>query len=262
MTDLSRLKLVCVFATLFVSSSLTSAVDAQKGFQLIHSFTGAPDGSIPTYVMQGSDGNFYGTTAQGGANGYGAIFEINEAGTESILYSFQGGTQGAAPQGIVRDSLGNFWGTALSGGAYGFGVLFKFAQDGYAVRHSFAGYPSDGASPVGPPLLASDGNIYGITQEGGDVSCEIGPNIGCGVVFAFNTFAGYEGIVHNFAGWPTDGAFPAYLILDGNGEFLGTTTLGGTTNCANDTPGCGTVFKVSSSGQEAILHSFTGADGD
>lgn len=250
-------------AAVFVFSTLISASAQSKGFSLLYTFTGSPDGSAPNYLIQTADGTFYGTTFSGGAYGYGTVFEIDSTGTETIVYSFQGTTDGSGPQGVVLDSLGNIWGTTQSGGADGYGTLFKIAGDGFAVRHSFAGYPLDGEDPIGPPVMDAAGNLYGITQGGGNGSCEIGPFEGCGMVFAFNTFSGYEGVVHNFTGWPTDGASPAALVINSKGDLYGTTALGGTTDCTNDTPGCGIVYKLSSTGKESILHSFTGSpDGD
>jgi uncharacterized repeat protein (TIGR03803 family) len=257
-----RLSLVLI-VLITVSALMTVSAEA-KGFRLLYTFSGSTDGSGPTYMVQASDGNFYGTTYSGGAYGYGTVFKIDNKGKEAVLYSFQGSADGSAPQGVVMDSIGNLWGTTQNGGTYGFGTLFKIAPDGHAVWHSFQGYPGDGAGPVGPPILDQNGNLYGITMQGGNGSCQIGSWQGCGVVYALDTFSGYVGIVHNFQGWPTDGAIPAALILGSKGGFFGTTSLGGTTNCTNNTPGCGIVFKISSTGKEVILHSFTGAshDGD
>ena len=190
-------------------------------------------------------------------------FKIDSKGNETVIYSFQGGRDGYSPQGVVVDKIGNIWGTTEWGGTYGLGTFFKIASDGHAVRHNFEGYPTDGAQPVGQPVLMESGDLYGITATGGNGSCSFGSNQGCGVVFAFNNSSGYEGIVHNFTGWPTDGASPA-MILESKGELFGTTSIGGTTDCSNDTPGCGVVFKLTTTGEETILHSFKGSpkDGD
>jgi uncharacterized repeat protein (TIGR03803 family) len=83
-------------------------------------------------LLQGSDGNFYGTTAVGGAYGFGTLFEITPAGVLTTLYSFQGNSTGQTPpDGIYPVSLvvgsdGTFYGTTGGGGANGAGTVFKF----------------------------------------------------------------------------------------------------------------------------------------
>jgi hypothetical protein len=92
-----------------------------------------------------------------------------------------------------------------NGGAYNSGTIFKLASDGYAVRHSFAGYPTDGAKPLAPPIIDAVGDIYGTTLAGGNGACTFGSFQGCGIVFVVNS-AGDEGTLHNFEGWPTEDA--------------------------------------------------------
>ncbi len=96
--------------------------------------------------MQGSDGNFYGTTEDGGANYVGTVFKITPSGTLTTLYSFAG-SDGANPQaGLVQGSDDNFYGTAISGGANNEGTVFKVTPSGtLTTLYSFAG--SDGAYP-------------------------------------------------------------------------------------------------------------------
>jgi uncharacterized repeat protein (TIGR03803 family) len=114
---------------------------------------------------------------------------------------------------------------------------------------------------TGPLVRDRAGNLYGTTQSGGDLQCiplEQSQR-GCGTVYKL-TPGGRETILHSFTGAPTDGASPfAGVTLDSQGNLYGTTRIGGT-ECPGS--GCGTVYKISPSGAETVLHSFTGgADG-
>jgi uncharacterized repeat protein (TIGR03803 family) len=192
---------------------------------MLYSFTGGADGKAPSTLIQGSDGNFYGTTSGGGATGYGTLFKITPAGVETVLYSFTNDGRGSiTPSALVQGSDGNFYGTALDGGTHG--TVFKITPAGVeTVLYSFMG-GSDGAAP-NTLMTGSDGNFYG-TTSGQDTT-------GNGTVFEI-TPAGVETVLHSFAGGATDGAGPNVLIRGGDGSFYGTTASGGT----NDT---GTVFK-------------------
>ena len=98
----------------------------------LYSFTDGNDGGFPTAgLVQGSDGNFYGTTESGGTNGFGTVFKINTNGTLTTLYSFTGGNDGSEPQaGLVQGSDGNFYGTTSVGGTGGAGTCFESAPTG------------------------------------------------------------------------------------------------------------------------------------
>lgn len=95
-----------------------SAQTAQaQTYTVLHSFTGGLDGAAPHQIIQGSDGNFYGTSAYGGAYGHGNVFEMDPSGTLNVLYSFTGGADGCRPQGpIFRDSNGDLYGTTYQCG--------------------------------------------------------------------------------------------------------------------------------------------------
>jgi uncharacterized repeat protein (TIGR03803 family) len=124
----------------------------------------------------------------------------------------------------------------------------------YSVVYSFAGTPNDGSDPTAGTLLDPQGNLYGTTYAGGTA--------GYGTVFKIDT-TGKETVLHNFAGvGGGDGANPyAGLVLDAQGNLYGTTVNGGDPSCR--TGGCGTVFKVDTTGNETVLDSFhvAGADG-
>jgi uncharacterized repeat protein (TIGR03803 family) len=118
-------------------------------------------------LIQGNDGNFYGTTTAGGANGEGTVFKISSA-VETLLYSFAGGSDGATPFApLLQGSDGNFYGTTTDGGANGEGTVFKISSAGVeTVLHAFTG-GSDGENPYAALIQGSDGNFYGTTNGGG-----------------------------------------------------------------------------------------------
>jgi uncharacterized repeat protein (TIGR03803 family) len=138
---------------------------------VLYSFAGGSDGAHPyAGLIQGGDGNFYGTTYQGGTSGDGAVFKVTPSGTETILYSFVGGSSdGANPEaGLTQGSDGNLYGNTYLGGASNLGTVFKLTPTGTeTVLHSFAGGSSDGANPSANLIQSSDGNLYGSTGAGG-----------------------------------------------------------------------------------------------
>jgi uncharacterized repeat protein (TIGR03803 family) len=211
---------------------------------VLHSFAiGPADGSAPqAALIQGSDGNWYGTTRGGGASGNGALFKITPAGVETVFYSFAGATDGNQPQGaLTLGGDGNFYGTTSGGGTSNSGGIVKITPVGIeTVVYSFnSGF--EGQVPVGL-TQGSDGNFYGITSNGG--------TSGNGTVFKI-TPGGVETALYSFAGGITDGRYPASLTQGSDGNFYGTTALGGTSNE-------GTVFKITPAGVETLLYSFAG----
>ena len=219
---------------------------------VIHDFDVNPDGLNPAAsVVQGSDGNFYGTTRNGGTSNLGTVFKITPAGVETVLYSFAGGTtDGSRPTAaLIQGSDGNFYGTTSGGGSRGAGTVFSITPAGVeTVLYSFGdGGTADGSTPNAALILGSDGNFYGTTTDGGPPTN--GSPIGEGTVFRI-TPAGVETVLHLFGGGAADGSNPnAALILGSDGNFYGTTTYGGT-------HASGTVFKITPAGIETVLYSF------
>jgi len=170
-------------------------------------------------------GNFYGTSAGGGASncgsGYscGTIFKIDAKGNETILHSFAGGSDGDNPQAaLIRDEEGNLYGTTSAGGTVGFGTVFKLNPSNVlTVLHSFAG--TDGANPSAALVRDSAGNLYGTTYDGGDSSCGY-LGSGCGAVFRLDPNGNYS-LLHTFTG-NSEGAFSTgSLLLDAEGNLYG-----------------------------------------
>lgn len=233
---------------------------------------GANDGAEPQGLIEGSDGNFYGTTLGGGKGictvprlaggngqpqaGCGTVFEVTPAGAESIVYFFSGEADGGAPNlGLAQASNGDLYGTAAVGGASGNGVAFQLTLGGVeTVLHSFAGGASDGALPASL-VLGTDGSLYGVTVLGGTSNA--------GTVFNL-TLGGVETLLHSFAGG-SDGENPSMPLVEGtDGNFYGTTPLGGASaNAASQCEqGCGTVFQITPAGVETVLHAFAGGSSD
>src|SRR5579863_2660879 len=140
---------------------------------VLHSFTDGPDGAYPSAgLVRDSAGNLYGTTESGGTNGGGTVFEVDDAGQETVLYTFcsqPSCADGEGPTaGLVLDSAGNVYGTTLEGGADFAGTVFKLdlATGQETVLYSFTG-GADGALPWAGLVRDSAGNLYGTTVEGG-----------------------------------------------------------------------------------------------
>jgi len=181
----------------------------------IHDFVGT-DGCCANYpgmMAQGEDGNIYGATSSGGKLGGGAVFKITPSGTFTDIYDFDG-THGEYPQGgLSMGTDGNFYGTTYQGGAHSHGVVFKVTPAGaYTDLYDFAG-TGDGAYPRVPPVMASDGNLYGVT--GDDTNAVLYKITTAGVFTAILTV-------------PNGSYSP--LILANDGNLYGTTVYGGTFN--------------------------------
>lgn len=213
----------------------------------------ANDGSQPsTPLVQGSDGNFYGTTSKGGAfYSGGAVYKITPQGAVTILHSFDDGSvvnDGSSPQSaLIQGTDGNFYGTTSSGGSAGYGTIFKITPLGaVTIVHSFGdgSVTNDGLNPSANCALlqASDGNFYGATGGGGTYNA--------GTIFKI-TPQGAVTILHNFAdGTVSDeGTSPGTLIQGTDGNFYGTANTGGGFNG-------GTIYKMTSQGTLTTLHNF------
>ncbi len=221
---------------------------AQATFSSLLSFD-ETNGDVPLGgLVQGTDGDFYGTTTYGGAQFIGTVFKIGPSGKLTTLYSFcsqANCADGSYPEaGLLQASDGNFYGTTSVGGAYG--TVFRITSAGsLTTLHSFD--VTDGDSPEAGLLQATNGNFYGTTGYGGSGNG--------GTVFKI-TPAGKFTSLYSFCTQATcpDGAYPSGLIQGSDGNFYGTTANGGAS-------GAGTVFKITSAGRLTTLHSFDTTDG-
>lgn len=251
------------------------SITTAETLNVLHSFRGQ-DGSRPYAALLDVKGELYGTTAGGGKAGAGTLFEISKSGKKyRVLHSFGFGKNGCAHDGCfpyanLINVNGTLYGTTSAGGvgAAPMGTVFSITASGagYTVVHTFC--PSgptgctDGTSPQAG-LLNLDGTLYGTTLTGGS-NCQ--QQAGCGTVFSIGA-GGTEGVVYSFCamGLPkcSDGEFSYSPLTAMNGTLYGMTYLGGDFNgqIYNRYYG-GTVFSLTTSGTETVLHSFGGNEYD
>jgi len=237
--------LCCATCCAGLMLAVAPAAVAAPAETVLYSFSGSNgDGASPNAGLTAdSAGNFYGTTVYGGASSFGTVFKVTPSGSETVLYSFTGGSDGSNPNGgLIADGAGNLYGTATFGGASGAGTVFRLSPSGVlTVLHSFAW--SDGAFPYARLLADNAGNLYGTTVNGGGASC--------GTVFKLAP-DGTMTVLYSFACSADGGAPYGGLIADSAGNLYGTTSGGGASSA-------GTVFKLTPSGTETVLYSFSGS---
>jgi uncharacterized repeat protein (TIGR03803 family) len=215
--------------------------------------SGCTDGKYPLPgLWLARNGNFYGTTEQGGANGQGTIFEITPQGTLTTLYNFcsqSGCTDGSFPQGgVIQASNGNFYGTASGGGgAASSGTVFELTAAGKFTNIFYFG-GVNGSQPVGTLVQGTNGNLYGTAEEGGSAGhgtiFEITPTGNFTLLYTFCTLVNCD-----------DGAMPAgALVQASNGTFYGTAA-------GNGLNGGGTLFAITASGKFNVLYNFCSQSG-
>lgn len=219
---------------------------------VLYAFKGGYDGALPhLQPLEDREGNLYATTFEGGSgsncvfSGCGTIVKVAPDGSETVLYAFRGGADGTAPESnLIVDADGNLYGTTEYGGtgcgSYGCGTAFRLAPDGTeTVLYAFVG-GADGSHPWGGVISDEQGNLYGITQEGG-VGCA---SHGCGTIFRLAP-DGTKTVLYAFQG-TDDGALPQAALIASRKRLYGTTTRGGQGSCDFGLAiGCGTVFELS-----------------
>lgn len=229
-------------------------IDAGTGaVTSLFSFSGT-DGTSPSgNLVADSAGNIYGVTILGGANDLGTVFKFDPAtSTMTTLASFTG-TNGSLPfSGLTIDGAGNLFGTTIEGGANGAGTVFKIAAGTSTIvtLDSFDG--TNGSTPYGGVILDSAGNLFGASRFGGASNDGAIYKIAAGTttITLLESFDGDDGN-------STTGSEPrAKLLLLANGDLVGTTSLGGTTDD-------GTVFRYTPiSDTLTTVVSFDGSNGD
>jgi uncharacterized repeat protein (TIGR03803 family) len=212
-------------------------------FTLLYSFAGATDGERPPdRLTQGKGGFLYGTTGEGGTNGFGTVFKIGTNGVLTTLYSFTGGNDGGGPNtALVLASDGNFYGTT------GFGTVFRITPDGSLTTIYTFPLLDIGVfrhQTPGRLLQGNDSFLYGTTDNGG--------TNGAGSVYRL-TLDGALTTLYSLTG-SDDGGAPGWLLQANDGFLYGTTAFGGR-------GGNGTVFRIGTAGVLTTLYSFTGKDG-
>jgi uncharacterized repeat protein (TIGR03803 family) len=204
--------------------------DTAGNMSVLYTFTGGTDGYTPQGPLAwGPDGDLYGVTQSGGANGVGTVFKMDTSGNLTTLYSFvYGGTDGYYPNpgSLAFDAEGNIYGTTLYGGSgtacsRHCGTVFEVTPTGSeSILYSFQGGTGGGYPQTGV-VLDSAGTIYGTTTNYGDQTCS------CGVLFSLNS-AGNETVLHTWTG--SDGSGPSGQLLLSGGSLYGFTGGGGTSN--------------------------------
>lgn len=204
--------------------------DTTGNFSVLYTFTGGTDGYEPQGpLVWGPDGDLYGVTQGGGANGVGTVFKVDTSGNLTTLYSFVYGTTTGYfpnPGALAFDAQGNIYGTTIYGGSgtacsHDCGTVFKLTPTGSeSILYSFQG-GTDGGYPQYGVILDSAGNVYGTTNNYGDQTCS------CGVLFKLNP-TGSETVLHTWVG--TDGSTPAGELLLSGADLYGLTAAGGTSN--------------------------------
>jgi uncharacterized repeat protein (TIGR03803 family) len=227
-------------------------------FTTLLNFDGTSGGNPVGPLVQGTDGNLYGSTAEGGANAGGTVFKVTPGGTLTTIYEFcsqANCADGAFPAALVLGTDGNLYGITLFGGTNNSGTAFKITPRGtLTTLHNWCSEPNfaDGCygfypEPARPFVQAADGNFYGVNDGGG-------PDFS-GTFFEL-TPTGVLTTLYGFCSQPncSDGGFPTGLIQATDGNFYGTTLIGG----ANSD---GEVFKITPSGTLTILYSFCSQGG-
>lgn len=220
-------------------------------FKSLYSFKGNLDGQNPYAGLVALSGVLYGTTQLGGKNQFGVLYKVSTSGAEHVLHTFTGGSgsDGADPYGALIVLNGTLYGTTYYGGhaPADYGTVYKASTTG--AEHIVCSFESSQGEFPYAGVTALNGTLYGATYQGGKKNY--------GSVYACST-AGKVRVLHGFTGSP-DGAYayapPAAL----KGTLYGTTYQGGTTD---NTYGYGTVYKVTTSGTEHVLHKFAGYPND
>ncbi len=261
-------------------------------FTLLHSFNGqGTNGEIaaisPTSLIEGSDGNFYGTVWQGGGLydftagtpwDFGFIFKMTVSGDVTILFTFSPGNgpiysaNGGSPMSLVEGTDGKFYGTTLqspydssTSTNTGQGTIFSFDRSSRTLTtlHNFAFDGSEGTTARSQLMQGPDGALYGATIAYNRPGAISGPT---NVTSAYNgnvfriTPDGSFSVIHKFTGG-ADGWNPSsHLIVASDGKLYGTTTYGGINTACTTAPGCGVAFQMSLSGTTTPYYSFLGGD--
>lgn len=215
-------------------------------FNVIHSFTGVPDGANPSgTLVEVSPGMLYGTTFSGGSGNQGTIFMATSSGGYQVIHNFNN-TDGAGPNGgLVLAGDGNYYGTTAWGGTNGGdGTIYRLNPD-QSITSLFSFNGANGINPSDDLVVGQDGKLYGRTESGGVYND--------GTIFSITTNGVFD-LLFSFAG--TNGIRPhAALFTGADGNFYGATAGGGTNG--QD----GVIYEVTPTGSFHIVAYFNGDNG-
>jgi uncharacterized repeat protein (TIGR03803 family) len=238
------LKMVCI-AVAFCSAAAIAA--RAQTVTTLADFDGANGAYSYSSLVQGFDGNFYGTAEGGGAYGNGTyysggtVFKVTQQGKLTAIYSFCAKANcidGESPTaGLVLTAGGYFYGTTTLGGAHGGGTVFKLSAAGeLTTLYSFCSLANcaDGSAPAGL-IQATDSNFYGTT---GSTLFKITPAGALTTLYTFDSTPGPN----------------AALVQGTDGNFYGTTGI--TPSFQEFNNASGTVFRITPEGKLTTLQSF------
>ena len=255
MKSLRNFQILVVMVALLLLFATTTIASPAQTFGTLYSFGGSDGNGPQDSLIQGFDGNFYGTTYSGGARNFGTVFKITPTGTLTMLYSFcvqTGCTDGKYPAAnLVVGIDGNLYGTTNYGGARNGGEVFKITPAGaLTVLYNFCAEANctDGQGPYTGVIQAGDGNFYGTTLSGGAYFVgsvyKITPGGALTKLYSFCKLTGCP-----------DGRTPnAGLVQAADGNLYGSTSVNG----AN---GYGTIFKITTAGVFTTLYNFCAVTG-
>jgi uncharacterized repeat protein (TIGR03803 family) len=245
--------LLTFLAAVSVSLAFLGSSAQAQTYTLLYNFPGGSMGLQPGDIVVTSDGSILGAASYGSYSS-SLLFNYTD-GKETVLHRFPEGYgyEAEFPEGLLlSNNGGTLYGTTQYGGkengvcagGTGCGVAFSYdlTTSKYNTMHEFQG--PDGASPIGIQVLDSAGDLFGLTNGGGTNG-----------TFYEITAAGTEKVLYSFGPAP-DGMWPGGGLVGYGGNYYGVTIGGGANTCYNG--GCGTVFKVTPSGKETVLHNFTG----
>jgi uncharacterized repeat protein (TIGR03803 family) len=236
--DLSRL-ISLSFMLLLAAAVRAQMVTSVTSFVGGGNTLGQPSGRL----VQGRNGELFGTSLDPNAYSTGAAFDMTTKGTAAILYAFNPATGGNSVGGLTLATDGNYYGAADDGGTYNDGVLYRVSPTGtYTVLHDFTG--ADGSGPESPPIQASDGNFYGTTSG----------SQGSPTVYKY-TRSGTFTTLYTFNDETYGDLVAAGLVQGSDGNLYGVAVSGG----VNDQ--YGTVFKLTTSGKLLGYYAFPGGSG-
>lgn len=254
-------------AVVFVLTVMTAQTASAQTFTILHNFDGTDGADVATPLVQGANGNLYGTTTQGGSAGQGSVFEVTLSGTVTSIHSFCSlGTPPACADGyeplagLIQTTNGDLYGTTRNGGNGGCssdcGTAFKITPSGtLTTLYSFCEQSgcTDGVTPEGALVQATNGDLYGTTNFDGASG-------GWGTLFKM-TPAGTLTTLDTFCYGCATGNMPVTPPIQAtNGDLYGITPTGGAGN-PDCTYGCGAVYRSTLSGTLTALYSFCSQTG-